>query len=102
MKTSSSSSVPSSTYALSLPRCALYSAALSSDSWVIWEVDFLAAYLEGGFSCGLSGRWIFLLLIWEVDFLALYLEGGFSCCLSYGDVVIYWRLPRNDFMRRNV
>ena len=31
---------------------------------------------------GSSGRWIFLLFILKVDFLAVYLEGGFSCCLS--------------------
>ena len=40
------------------------------------------SHLGGGYSCRLSGRWIFLLLIWKVNFLAVYLEGEFSCGLS--------------------
>ena len=40
------------------------------------------SHLGGGYSCRLSGRWIFLLLIWKVDFLVVYLEGEFSCSLS--------------------
>ena len=34
---------------------------------ILCFLHFLAVYLEGGFSCCFSGRWIFLLYIWKVD-----------------------------------